>query len=156
VEQVRGITLDEYLHATCPDARDLVLWIDVEGAALEVLQGAVQSLSRTNLVFVEVEESHVYEGTHLRREVVSFLDAQGFRELLYRPHRGNAVGDALFVSRSAYDRLDLGSAIRRFGLRFPFLAGWLKLKQISFRILSRVPFFLRLWRWVKPADQAAR
>lgn len=155
VEDVQGVTLDDYLGSRYPGNGDLVLWIDVEGAALQVLQGAVQSLARTNLVFVEVEEAEIFEETHARREVIEFLDDNGFREVLYRPYKGNTFGDALFVSKSVYDRLGLGRAIGWFALRFPLLAGWQGSKQIAFKWLSRVPFFLRGWRLIKP-DGARR
>jgi FkbM family methyltransferase len=150
VDVVPGVTLDSYITSTCPDERDLVLWIDVEGAALDVLQGAMQSLSRTNLVFVEVEEAEIYyEESHSRREVSELLGAQGFRELLYRPYKGIMFGDALFVSNSLYDRMGLGRAVLWFALWFPFAAGWQASKQMAFRQLSRLPMLLRLWRLIK-------
>ena len=156
VDEVTGITLDGYLGLLCPDARDLVLWIDVEGAALEVFQGATRSLARTNMVFVELEETDIYHEAHLRREVAGLLTAQGFRELLYRPYKGGAFGDALFVSRAVYDRFDLGPVVRRFNLRFPLAAALQQSKQAAFRVLSGVPGFLKVWRRVKPSGGPVR
>ncbi len=46
---VKAVTLDQW----CRDIRDVVLWLDVEGAELEVLKGATELLKRTLLISLE-------------------------------------------------------------------------------------------------------
>jgi FkbM family methyltransferase len=54
------------------------LWIDVEGAAHLVLDGAHRLLAGAQLLIVEVEERPVWSGQHVRRDVVARLRDLGF------------------------------------------------------------------------------
>lgn len=49
-----------------------ILKVDVEGAECSVLQGAVNTLKRTNFVIVETSKSHVIRWVH------KFLPLHGF------------------------------------------------------------------------------
>jgi hypothetical protein len=74
---VDGITLDDFFgsHA-CHRA---ALWIDVEGACGLVLPGATDLLSRSAIVFVELEEQRFWgEGHWLHDQVIGYLWNFGF------------------------------------------------------------------------------
>lgn len=58
-----------------------ILKIDVQGGELDVLRGALTTLSSTIVVFVEVEFFPIYSGQPLFPEIHSFLESHGF-ELL--------------------------------------------------------------------------
>lgn len=55
-----------------------VLKVDVEGAELGVLSGALQLLSRCELVLLEVSFFHLVEGMPLFHEVVAWMHEHGF------------------------------------------------------------------------------
>ncbi len=54
------------------------LWIDVEGAAGAVLQGAERLLARTSGILIEVENSQIWRGQWTAHEVHDFLTRRGF------------------------------------------------------------------------------
>ena len=103
---VNATTLDDYfIGKQNPD----ILWIDVEGAELQVFRGATRVLSTVKLIHVEVSFRPMQVGKPLFWEVSRYLRKQGFsfhgfmeisgvRAFLYRyrllpnlPWRLNAV-----------------------------------------------------------------
>jgi FkbM family methyltransferase len=103
---VNATTLDDYfIGKQNPD----ILWIDVEGAELQVFRGASRVLSTVKLIHVEVSFRPMQVGKPLFWEVSRYLKKQGFsfrgfmeisalRSFLYRyrllpnlPWRLNAV-----------------------------------------------------------------
>jgi len=72
------LRLDEALRDTAPNAR-YALWIDVEGAIDQVLDGAAQTLERTDLIFCELEHAPVWVGQKLAGSVRNRLTAAGFQ-----------------------------------------------------------------------------
>jgi FkbM family methyltransferase len=73
--QVQATTLDRYLEDTVFD--DCVMWVDVEGAAESVLGGARETLQRTQLLHIEVEDRQYWEGAWTAPEVSTFLTDYG-------------------------------------------------------------------------------
>lgn len=71
-------TLDDALGGRKID----VLKLDVQGAALDVLQGGLETLKNTLFVKCEVEFNPLYEGQPLFAEIDQFMREQGF--MLYR------------------------------------------------------------------------
>lgn len=55
------------------------LKLDVQGAELEVLAGATETLKRCKVVQVEVMFRHVYERAPLAHDIIRFFAEQGFR-----------------------------------------------------------------------------
>lgn len=67
------------LDRIAPRARaPIALWIDVEGAVAEVLDGAAETLAATDLLICELESSPVWEGQTLDRAVRERLEQAGF------------------------------------------------------------------------------
>lgn len=103
---VQATTLDEYFKER---ERPDLLWIDVEGAELQVLRGAAAVLRTVTLVHIEVSFRPMQIGKPLFWEISkylsdcgfvfhSFMEVSGFRGFLYRhrllpnlPWRLNAV-----------------------------------------------------------------
>jgi len=76
------------------------LWIDVQGAEMEVLRGAVKTLAHTRSVFVEISVFRpVYEGGSLFEEIEQHLMNHGFRAVSIGTDAGNGTGNAFFIRR---------------------------------------------------------
>lgn len=78
-----------------------VIKLDVQGFELEVLKGAVQTLSRTRAVIAEVSFKEFYRGQCRFDEVVAFLSANEFHAYAFgaRTARGRVLlqTDVLFL-----------------------------------------------------------
>jgi FkbM family methyltransferase len=71
-------TLDRIAAAALPGASDLFVKIDVQGAELEVLSGASETLSRSALVQLETAMLPYNAGAPLLPEVVNWMAEQGW------------------------------------------------------------------------------
>jgi FkbM family methyltransferase len=77
---VPGTTLDSWcqLNRVAPE----IIWMDAQGAELDILTGAVQSLHSVQAILTEVGITPYYHGHTLKPNIDAFLNAQGFRELV--------------------------------------------------------------------------
>ncbi|NEQ76787.1 MAG: FkbM family methyltransferase [Okeania sp. SIO2C9] len=58
--------------------KNLALWIDVEGAALQVIEGAKNCLAQTSLILVEVEEHQYWNNSPLADQIINELIFNNF------------------------------------------------------------------------------
>ena len=73
-----------------------LLYIDVQGAELDVLKGAQEFLSRIQYVFVEVSHGGLYEGDTSIRTIMEYLEMRQFK-LAFAYINKHGWGDALFI-----------------------------------------------------------
>jgi FkbM family methyltransferase len=94
---IQGKRLDEVLN---PEYGDGLLWLDVEGGALEALEGAKSILNRFAIIQVEVEFQDMW-GRRKRNfdSVIALLEYHGFTLLNAAIYPG-LFGDLLFVRRT--------------------------------------------------------
>jgi FkbM family methyltransferase len=86
--EVETTTLDNEVVAECID----LIWMDVQGAELEVLQGATESLKRTKMVSIEFHESQ-YCGASSAKDVRDLLLPYGFTEIVIAGDRSVFIHD---------------------------------------------------------------
>lgn len=99
--EVEAITLDSFYEDALTHRHIDVLQIDVQGAEMLVLQGAIQVLARTRSVFVEVSQvKDLYHQSVTFSELSIFLEQQGF-QLCLLGSDVNGTGNALFLKSSA-------------------------------------------------------
>ena len=75
---VETVRLDDHEDVSA-FARPVLLKIDVQGAELMVLRGAIQALNAIEYVYVECSYTELYEGQALLSDVLDFMSEQGFR-----------------------------------------------------------------------------
>lgn len=97
-------TLDEVLGEH-PLRDPLLLKIDVQGFELEVLRGATETLTRTELILVEVNFLESYENGALAHEVIALLGDHGFRILDFCTYSQRPLDNRLAQSDMLFVRL---------------------------------------------------
>jgi FkbM family methyltransferase len=99
------ITLDKAGRSIVPTSRnrDLGIWIDVEGSALDVLSsGECLLRHRVAIAYIEVNDISAYDGAATSLDIITLLLKHGFIPVA----RDNQFGDAwnlLTVHEDAYD-----------------------------------------------------
>lgn len=78
--EVHQDTLDNWRSINNIENIDLI-WIDVQGAELDVFKGAVETLKNVKVILTEAGLQPYYEGQSLKPEIDQFLKEQGFYEL---------------------------------------------------------------------------
>lgn len=98
---LRTSTVDEIVknlsvsHETLAGKIDL-LYIDVQGAELDVLKGSQEFLNKIKFVFLEVSHGGLYEGDTSIRTIMEYLEIRQFK-LAFAYLNKHGWGDALFI-----------------------------------------------------------
>ena len=92
---VPTITLDAWSKQQAISQIDL-LWLDLQGAELFALQGAVQLLTSVKAIHTEINEAERYIGGVLYDELKLFLEMHDFYPHIKAIHK-HSWGNALFV-----------------------------------------------------------
>lgn len=95
--QVQSITLDQWRTDNNVGPIDL-LWMDVQGAELDVFKGAEQTLKDVKVIMTEVGTDSYYQGQSLFPEIDEYLKSQGFSMLEGSFRRNHAYeGDIIYI-----------------------------------------------------------
>lgn len=104
---LRTSTVDEILHNLQNEGQEKLvnkldmLYIDVQGAELDVLKGAQKFLTKAKFVFAEVSHGGLYEGDTSIRPIIDFLEEHNFK-LAFAYINKHGWGDALFLKDSFF------------------------------------------------------
>jgi FkbM family methyltransferase len=100
-EDMTTTTLDAVISDNFSDRRFDLMVIDVQGAELLVLKGALQTLSKIDAVYTEVSERQLYKNSCTWPDIDRFLGLMDFRLkfLSIGPHY---YGNALYVKNSSF------------------------------------------------------
>jgi FkbM family methyltransferase len=88
--EVPTSTLDAFCEKQGVESIDFI-WMDVQGAELEVFRGGPRAIANTRFIYTEYSDRELYEGQPRLRDIVNHLS--GF-DLIVR-----YTGDALFRSK---------------------------------------------------------
>jgi FkbM family methyltransferase len=97
VVQVDAIRLDEFMESKSIDFIDLFK-LDVEGATMEVLEGAGTRLQDIKSFQIEAEYYQIWESQSTWREIKYFLEYQGFVQLVEINH-GDRQCDSVWIQK---------------------------------------------------------
>lgn len=93
-------TLDDLLKEKGMPSQDYnMLNIDIQGAELKALRGAVNTLGSIEAINTEVNYKELYEGCALIHEIDEFLELQGFQRVRTTCPIHSSWGDAFYVKR---------------------------------------------------------
>jgi FkbM family methyltransferase len=128
------VSLDEAGRSIVPTShnRDLGIWIDVEGSALDVLSSGECLLKhRVAIAYIEVNDISAYDGAATSLDVISLLLKHGFIPVA----RDNQFGDAWNLLAVHEDACDLArESIAKWFYQFSGFAAstsWLVSKEVS-------------------------
>ncbi|HXR87088.1 MAG TPA: FkbM family methyltransferase [Stellaceae bacterium] len=101
VVTVRCTTLDDYFRSEIAAGKTFILWIDVEGALFNVIEGAKATLGRTIALRAELERHQFWKDQKLAADNVAALNKAGFVLLADTFIEGTpAQSDALFINKN--------------------------------------------------------
>jgi FkbM family methyltransferase len=111
VREMDMVTLDQVVSGDSRLKSPLLLKLDVQGAELEVLRGANETLARCEIVQLEIALLNYNDGAPTAPEVISFMDARGFAIFdvvgFVRPNGTDLVQvDLLFAKKTSALRRD--------------------------------------------------
>lgn len=111
--EVSTTTLEHYTAAT-NSSGSVALWIDVEGHAYEVLDGAVTLLDRVAFLHVEVEDDPLFGDQHVFTEVDGMVRERGF-VVFCRPRnvdRSWPQYNVVYVRRSVLEAFSIVARVK--------------------------------------------
>jgi FkbM family methyltransferase len=73
--QVNASPIDDLIDSV--KSESICMWIDVEGALKRVLDGAIKTLSKTSILYCEIESSPVWKDQTLAQEAINTLANAG-------------------------------------------------------------------------------
>jgi len=103
--EVETTRVDEFLLSRHPEARRVGLWIAVEGAEFEVLQGIVGVKERVVAIHVETANRPMRGGQKVYTELATLLKSFGFSALSGCMSETDLWGDVVFVKADALANL---------------------------------------------------
>jgi FkbM family methyltransferase len=96
---IQSYRLDDYCVAANIDSVD-VIWMDVQGAELKVLQGAQDQLANVQCIMTEAGLIPYYEGHTLKTDIDAYLTSMGFIEIEQARELPHAVEvNAIYVNQ---------------------------------------------------------
>lgn len=95
---VETLTLDAWAAKNGIDHVDL-LWLDMQGFEMNMLQAGKQILNTVKVIHTEVSTRETYKGVALYTEYKSFLKSEGFEVVLEAIPNGWDMGNVLFVRK---------------------------------------------------------
>lgn len=108
--EVPGRRLDDILRESGDESRHYnLLSLDIQGAELLALKGAVETLHQVDAIRVEVNYAELYAGGAHVYELDAFLDAQGFARVETACPFHPSWGDAFYVRKPRVAMSSLGS-----------------------------------------------
>lgn len=105
--EINCITLDDFAEENNIEKVDFV-WLDVEGAELNVFKGAKKVLENLDAVYLEVNFQEFRKGMTQYEDVKRFLEKAGFFQIYITPNiKLDVQANALFVKKALLKELNI-------------------------------------------------
>ena len=131
--EVQTYRIDNFIHENGYNLTNIALWIDVEGAGYEVLEGMQKIVDDVSLINIEVETEQIRIDQKTKRDIDVLMSAYGFIELGKSfNERKKKFGDILFIKHDFFKR----NKLKLFYLQ--------KQSHVIFKLRSFLNIFYRL------------
>jgi FkbM family methyltransferase len=85
------------IHGIVPD----LIWMDAQGAELDILKGAEETLKSVFVIMTEAALKPYYHGHTMKIDIDSYLESQGFEEIVSARKTGHEYEvDAIYIRKS--------------------------------------------------------
>ena len=108
---VESKRLDEFVMLHYSIYKFIALWIDVEGAAYDVIDGLTNIKDKVTVLHVELNNATIYHNQKDKTDVIECLNKLGFKEVAQMPHALNLATDAVFVRKDLLQRKEIKNTI---------------------------------------------
>ena len=100
--KIEACTIDAWAKKHNVDSID-IMWIDVQGAELQVFQGADEILAKTKVILTEVGMKPYYEGHGMKKDIDDYLISKGFKEVTqaFEMNGSEYEGNAIYINTQA-------------------------------------------------------
>ena len=102
--------LDDVLASVGQEDTYNVMVLDIQGAELQALKGAVKTLAHVDAIVTEVNYGALYEGAGLIQMLDAFLLQHGFTRVDTMTTFSNLEGDALYLKKRFTEKITTPSA----------------------------------------------
>lgn len=102
--------LDDVLASVGQEDTYNVMVLDIQGAELQALKGAVKTLAHVDAIVTEVNYGALYEGAGLIQMLDTFLLQHGFTRVDTMTTFSNLEGDALYLKKRFTEKITTPSA----------------------------------------------
>lgn len=95
-----SVTIDTFIKRNNINISKLNFWnLDIQGAELLALKGAIESIKYANVIYLEVNNHEVYEKCAIMNEIDEYLEKYNFNRILTK-FTNEGWGDALYIKNN--------------------------------------------------------
>jgi FkbM family methyltransferase len=98
INKVRTISLDNFIENFKVYGKKIFLWIDIEGAAYNLIQGAKKTLLNVDAIIVELEKKKLFKNQKLQSATMNKLK-KNFFLLESSLNSNNSSGNYIFLNK---------------------------------------------------------
>ena len=107
---VKSIRLDSYITK---EYQNIVLWIDVEGAQLNVINSTTEIWNNVSAIYIEVENAEVWQGQNKDTEINSLLTQLGFIEVM-RDNLARVQYNSIYIKQNLLSQSKIVEIIHQY------------------------------------------
>jgi FkbM family methyltransferase len=105
-KKVRTVSLDNFVENFKLSEKKIFLWIDIEGMAYNLIQGATKTLRNTDAILVELEKKELFKNQILDTDTINKLK-KNFFLLEVSLNLNNTSGNYIFLNKRYLKSLKL-------------------------------------------------
>jgi len=120
--KVKTTTLDSFIEKKSLTDLSFSLWIDVEGANKNVLQGAQKYLKNTQSLLIEVEDFEYWKKQWISKDVDKFLQDYGFIPIS-RDFEDNNQYNVVYINQRLVEDINIENQIKNWINNYFFQIG---------------------------------
>jgi FkbM family methyltransferase len=133
--EVDSLRIDDFISGSGRGFRNIALWVDVESAGFEVIEGMEGIKDLVSVIHMELETRHIRKKQKLKDDVASMLASYGFTEVATaQPVKGKPQFNTVFINKNHLRDNGYGLAVCKTKAS---LVDVFALQKLAYRLLGR-------------------